>query len=363
MDNSQRSNLTSKVVVTEDGTVRYYWRGWVTAISCAFMGVFIMGTGIYMFADGLDMFILLCILFPMGILPGLGLLYFATGKAFNYTEFRVEGNDLLIRHKPLPWWGNSSVPIHEVGEIDVDIFHDKEHKEDIYYQVTAFYQGDGHKTQLISNPNFEIADALARELRNTLGKSRHAGTEERIAAFRKKTEKATDEEMRRSVNSRPWTLILLFLFGIFYTLGGMYDRQEWQASQNWPSVTGKVVNNEIVSKIDKRGTYYTLVVTYQYSVNDVLYTSQRVRIEAPSDHNEPYLASKTYDGAYAINTQVNVYYDPDKPERALLDRQTFNNKNMPVGIILIAMGFIGIPVRIWLQRRYAKKAKKKNLPG
>jgi len=110
-------------------------------------------------------------------------------------------------------------------------------------------------------------------------------------------------------------LVFVFLLGSLFWAKALFDAN---VAKNWPSVDGIVISSLVGERIDLEGDVaYTAVVTYQYSVNGSSYVSQRIA-----------LGSETYDSSRSAKVKadqypegmiVKVYYDPDFPDKALLE--------------------------------------------
>ncbi len=92
-----------------------------------------------------------------------------------------------------------------------------------------------------------------------------------------------------------------------------------QASQNWPSTSGRVIK----SRVEVRGGDHTSVeprVIYEYNVSGQVYQAQQVRA------GDAFFSMRKGQEAYRIIDQypegaaVAVYYNPDNPAEAALER-------------------------------------------
>lgn len=360
------NSASNRVIVTDDGAVRYYWRAWLPALFYGTVGLFFIWMGVFMTGDSDT----LC--FSILFLPGLPLSYYGIGKAINYTEFRFEGGDLFVRHKPLPWRGNLAIPTLEISHIDVKKIDKINYDEygnaahNVKYQVAAVH-GD-RLLPLISVSDLDIADAIARKVGNFLGKPRQIYAEKRISALKESLSNDKAEQIRKTVfhPSTPYLLLLFFLTGIFLTFAGVNNVREWRASQSWPSVTGKVVEAQIVEVRDESdgNVYfsYTLKITYQYSVNDKIYTSDRISFIGQPSYLSENLAQQAFRNI-APDRRVIVYYDRADPNRAVLERQTFYDTGIVIGIFFLVPSTIGVLVIIWFRRKYPRKTRKKHPRG
>ena len=186
----KNTDISKRVIITDDGVVRYFWNAWVWALLGITMGLFFTGIGISNMLD--DGGLPLCFALPELWLPGLALLYYGIGKAINYTEFRMMDNNLIVQHKPLPWRGNLSIPLSKIESVDIGL-----HIEDITnkwesrraatgYLIFANRPGAKKRgKELCKGLSLESADALTWELENMLGKPHYPDREERTTRLRK----------------------------------------------------------------------------------------------------------------------------------------------------------------------------------
>lgn len=107
--------------------------------------------------------------------------------------------------------------------------------------------------------------------------------------------------------------------GIFIFLAFLIsDIPRMIVSQGWPSTEGTIVSRRLVGQKFKEydGDFYTNVdgyLRYEYTVNDILYSSTSVNsIDSPF---------YPYDIAirYTVGESVIVYYNPNNPSEAVLE--------------------------------------------
>lgn len=92
-----------------------------------------------------------------------------------------------------------------------------------------------------------------------------------------------------------------------------------QASQSWPSTSGRVIK----SRVEVRGGDHTSVdsrVIYEYNISGQVYQGQQIRA------GDSFFSVHTSQDAYRTIDQypegasVTVYYNPDNPAEAALER-------------------------------------------
>ena len=150
-------------------------------------------------------------------------------------------------------------------------------------------------------------------------------------------------------------LFALALGGIGVVLIVQYlrNKQKAQASTTWPSVEGRISGHRVrvdeVGDDDSNRVSYVPEVHFEYSVGGIPHQGKRI-----SFGSEPSFSSRKkaeeFLGSYPVESAVSVYYNPEKPQEAVLS-QTM--RKMPasliVGIVLIVLGACSLcPVVIGL---------------
>jgi hypothetical protein len=94
-----------------------------------------------------------------------------------------------------------------------------------------------------------------------------------------------------------------------------------QASQSWSTTTGKVIK----SRVEVQGGNYARVsprVVYEYAVNNQLYRSEQIKAGDKFLRIQIGGSRAAYDTVdrYLEGATVTVYYDPNNPSEAALER-------------------------------------------
>ncbi len=99
---------------------------------------------------------------------------------------------------------------------------------------------------------------------------------------------------------------------------GLFAMRAWSRSRGWASTTGTILSSTVTHFSGRTGTTYRPMVMYGYSVGAVRYSSNRISFRpiVTSDHDTALKAA----GKYARDRTVPVFYDPQDPEQAVLDR-------------------------------------------
>lgn len=134
-----------------------------------------------------------------------------------------------------------------------------------------------------------------------------------------------------------WKGCLPFIFVLLFTGGGLatlyFGYQSYQnskASETWPVVWGTIVTSE-VSDYDSDGTtMYEARVVYEYTVNDSKIMSDKVSFGEVNTSN--YRPAREIVDRYPEGQQVKVYYNPENPDKAVLEPGVKSGVWLPLGI-------------------------------
>jgi len=118
---------------------------------------------------------------------------------------------------------------------------------------------------------------------------------------------------------------VLPVLGIFGGIGWFLNKKSKEAralritAKNWTSTTGKV----ITSRVEVSGGEHTSVyprIVFEYHVYGKKYTGSQIK--AGDIHWASYTSRASYDmvDKYPIGSEVTVYYDPENPQQAALER-------------------------------------------
>jgi len=136
------------------------------------------------------------------------------------------------------------------------------------------------------------------------------------------------------------------------------QRREFKASASWPAIPGKIVSSKIVEKTEIRRdddddrdsrvrttTTYTPEVRFAYRVGDNDYTTDTWKLGGIVGSGSPKYAEGVV-GRFAAGQAVTVYYNPARPDVAVLDPANRDGAWMPI-IFGIVFGLAGIGF-MWL---------------
>ncbi|MDX1693912.1 MAG: DUF3592 domain-containing protein [Ketobacteraceae bacterium] len=144
--------------------------------------------------------------------------------------------------------------------------------------------------------------------------------------------------------------IMLMLFGVYLLLGAINNYKKASASLTWPSVKGKLRKVELWGTRNVDGDMKAserLDVTYEYDVSGHEYAGNTVAF-----YTLMYPETTDFANKFAVDSEVDVYYNPDKPDEAVLvtglreDRKRYSDVILSgaavgVGFIIAVSGWAG----------------------
>jgi hypothetical protein len=140
-------------------------------------------------------------------------------------------------------------------------------------------------------------------------------------------------------------LILGFIgAGIFLIYRSVQSRKKAEASQGWLSTTGQIsesrVEHSLSTDSDGGNDSYTPYVEYTYQVAGQDHTGRDLTFGFTQGYGKASKAQSMLE-KYPAGAQVNVYYDPADPQKAVLERQAGGfGAGLALGIIFIVIGLV-----------------------
>ena len=139
--------------------------------------------------------------------------------------------------------------------------------------------------------------------------------------------------------------ILVFgLGGIYLIYLGIKNMRKAQASQNWPSTTGQVTGVDVGqsqstdSDGDSHTSYYP-IVRYTYAVSGQTFAGDKLAFGPRSTSNR-YAKAQATASRYAVGAPVTVYYNPEDPQDAVLEKRAAGTMTT----LIIGIAFLAVTV-------------------
>jgi len=150
--------------------------------------------------------------------------------------------------------------------------------------------------------------------------------------------------------------ILILALGVYLVSFSVRSKKKAEASQAWPSVPGVILTSEVkrtMSTDDDGNTDYSYhpAVSYSYQVNGQPYESKLMAFGGVVGHSNPTKAQEQLK-PFPVGAQVPVFFNPEKPQEAVLSQKPGGAKMALIGgIICIVLSIcIACPLLIGVAR-------------
>jgi len=160
--------------------------------------------------------------------------------------------------------------------------------------------------------------------------------------------KAAAQQDPQDSSTRTILLITLAMFAaaIFFILWGGHEVMTGYASKKWPVAEGKVASSYVQKQVrsikdsSKKPTYYPKV-RYEYPVGGNRYAGERISFSG-GEGGEKKSEAEAVAERYPSGQKVMVYYDPNDPARAVLQRGLIWKTFMPLaaGLGFLVVGIV-----------------------
>lgn len=113
---------------------------------------------------------------------------------------------------------------------------------------------------------------------------------------------------------------LLLVIGIAVSVLGFRDLAIAEESRSWPSVQGTVTDARLLKRLDRHHlTKYKAAISYAFTLNGTAYEGRNIGFS--SEWVGERSAAELQLAEYPEGKTVDVYYDPNGPDRSVLDRR------------------------------------------
>jgi hypothetical protein len=155
-------------------------------------------------------------------------------------------------------------------------------------------------------------------------------------------------------------LSIFLIVGIGMIVFGVSNIRTAKDSETWPSKEGVILKSKISVNTSDDGTTYGADVSYEFRVGDMKYKGDKVTISEVSTSNRS--RAKKIVKRYRKGSEVPVFYDPNDPERNVLEPGLSGGSWLLPGI---GLAFLIIPLIILItiekaNRKESKKGKRKS---
>ena len=164
--------------------------------------------------------------------------------------------------------------------------------------------------------------------------------------------------------------LLFVALGIAISVWGAVLLTRAKASVSWPSVEGKIIAASVKTQTATpsggrtRATSrtYKANVSYEYSVGGTRYSSDKVSFGEYGDSDPEH--ARGIVGRYPAGKTVQVYYNPEKPDVAVLEPGASWSSYVPLGVgILFALAGVAVSLGGFVAKKRQETLGIDNSPG
>jgi hypothetical protein len=145
----------------------------------------------------------------------------------------------------------------------------------------------------------------------------------------------------------PICIPFLALFGVVAVIAAFARSKTASDFSNWKKTTGKLVDCHVATQKTNYRTYgmtvgstemHQVVINYQYRVDNEVYTGKLFKLGQPSIKVSSRKEGEKISGTFKAAPKLEVYYNPKKPDEAVLSLDHSNAMDaadVVLGIVLI----------------------------
>ncbi len=126
--------------------------------------------------------------------------------------------------------------------------------------------------------------------------------------------------MMRRIKGGCWLYAFLSIFllvGFGLMIWGAQILKNASASSDWSATQGEIISAFVRESQDEDGVTYHADVNYSYAVDDRRYQADTVNFGQYGSSSKA--RAEEIISRYPVGERVNVYYDPETPETAVLE--------------------------------------------
>ncbi|MBP6178454.1 MAG: DUF3592 domain-containing protein [Anaerolineales bacterium] len=150
-------------------------------------------------------------------------------------------------------------------------------------------------------------------------------------------------------------LYCLGIFGLIFFLAALMaasravkDWQKYRASQHWLNANGQILNTYISTQGSaNKGKSHQVHISYSYEVMGQGYQGNQLSFGSEGNSYDTRSSAEKEIARFPEGSPVTVYYDPDRPAEAVLERK-YNSTGAILAVILGVLG-AGIMVYAYFQ--------------
>ncbi len=167
--------------------------------------------------------------------------------------------------------------------------------------------------------------------------------------FKQSARRGPAEERKKSPINPTILILIWMVIGLALAGRGAWNVNQAAGNSGWSLTHGEILSSDVVEQPSHEvgvGSTYLAEVQYRYHVEDTGYLGDRVAIG--------YYSSGSYSEAWQLaeryrqGSRVDVWFDPDDPEQAVLQRGADSNSwlELSVGAGILLLGAVLLYFRL-----------------
>ena len=137
--------------------------------------------------------------------------------------------------------------------------------------------------------------------------------------------------------------VVFFLASLLAATTAIKDWRRYRESENWVPVTAQIVSGNISARRGSKSTSYVLDIKYAYKVLGQSYENNQFSFGSEGTGYDTRKKAEGILAKYPIGNQVTIYYDPNNPQQAVLERKYDSTG----AILAVIVGILGIGMIIY----------------
>lgn len=150
--------------------------------------------------------------------------------------------------------------------------------------------------------------------------------------------------MFAGLGASDFVVVIFGIIGVAMLFSYFQSKKKVEESQSWPAVQGYITKTHIRRETEKdndgsRITKYYPEVLYTYEFLGKEYTGDKISFGGKTKYSYEQKA-ENFLVQYPVGQGIKIYYDPNNPEDAVLERKALGKVILIIGVIftLIAIG-------------------------
>ena len=141
--------------------------------------------------------------------------------------------------------------------------------------------------------------------------------------------------------------VIFILVSLLAATTAIKDWRRYRESDNWIPTTAQIVSGNIFARRGSKSTTYVLDIKYVYKVLEQSYENNQFSFGSEGTGYDTQKKAEGILAKYPVGSQVTIYYEPNNPQQAVLERK-YDSTGAILAVIVGVLG-IGMVIYSFLQ--------------